>query len=169
MTTQAFVNVVIPFDAAVADAVEAFACGLPDPERGNLPRKEINARLDSIGTLHFMSITVARPVCPSETERLPRAPRPRNKALAHLSIEVSADGTVGSTLEALADSIGPELLALLHAARVDPGTTPLPVFLRRHAPVIGTSWFSTLGQTFSGSPGMSVRRILAEQAIAARV
>jgi len=55
------------------------------------------------------------------------------------------------------------LASVLAAAGLIVGANQLLPLLLKHRVVIGDSWGSTLGQVFTGSPGMRVDRILRER------
>jgi deferrochelatase/peroxidase EfeB len=187
MMTHAFINVVIPFASEYSGEVNKVLRDLTEPvtkpvakpeteavtkrERGNEPNEEIEEILRNIGTVHFMSITVVEPTCPAERDRSSedQASNLRSKD-SHLLIEISADGGTEETLTVLADGLEPELKRILHAANLELGDASLSRYLLRRNRVIGAAWgCDALGQVFSGSPGMTVQRILDEEYIAARI
>jgi deferrochelatase/peroxidase EfeB len=166
MMSHALISVVIPFDAAHSDAVDAAIHACTDPAQGNQPAQALCDALNGTGVVHFMSITVVRPLTPPELEDgrpLPPA------SVSHLMIELSADGGAAEVLSCLAKAIGNELEAILSAAGLE-RDRPLATYLLRRHREIGAHWGApALGQVFTGSPGMSVRRILAERDLAATV
>ncbi len=171
MTGHSFINVVIPFECQRSEAVNDVLRTLTEPGDGNRPKKEIEGTLTNIDTVHFMSITVVDPTCPSERDGSsgdkPAAPA---RTESHLIIEISADGGTEETLTLLAHRIGPELSRILVAANLTVCQESLKGYLSRHSREIGASWGSNaLGQIFTGSPGMSARRILDEKDLAKRI
>jgi len=184
---QAFINVVIPFDDRRAFAVneKLRTMGRPfrsvavdaEPPRGvaaadeedTSRNAELDAALNAAGMVHFMSITVIEPVCPAEVDRPGPASPARRSGKAHLVIEISADGGIAEVLSVIAGCIGPQLSEILGEARVwQDSDGPLDRFLRSRHVGISQAWRlkTALGQTFGGSPGMSVRRILFEEKLA---
>jgi deferrochelatase/peroxidase EfeB len=166
---QAFINVVIPFAARYSQRVNEVLRALTDGKSGNRPSVSIEQTLTSIGIVHFMSITVVEPVCPSEQD-WSRQEEP-GSGESHLLIEMSADGGTAEALAMVGDRLGPELWRILRAAELKPAPKEtLGAYLLRHQKVIGASWHSqALGQIFSGSPGMTARRICKEELLAARI
>jgi len=146
--SHAFVTVIIPFDPDAVAAVEAALDAL-----GNPAKDGVRAAIDAIGTIHFMSITVV----PGDA-----------RDAAHLILEATADGGEDEALRAIAAALAKPLEDLLRTAGVRLGV-PLVEALRGHARTLGQSWWSTVGLPFDGTPGMSVRRILQERDLAARV
>jgi deferrochelatase/peroxidase EfeB len=160
-----FINVVVPFNAEHSQSVRAVIEGLTEATLGNRPTEKVSEALTSMGVIHFMSMTVIDPVCPSEPAR---EIGPAEKS--HLLIEISSDWGAKETLSGLAIRLGPELRKTLAAAKIDLCNTALDKFLIKHNRVIGASWHSdAVGQVFSGTPGMTVRRILDEKQLAARI
>jgi deferrochelatase/peroxidase EfeB len=147
--SQTFVTVVVPFDAARIAHVEAVLAPL-----GNPPHPRVRAALDATGIVHFMSLNVV----PAE----PGAP-------ANLLLEVSADGGHDAALRALAAALAADLARVLAAAGVPTGGASLYDVLYGHSRTIGPSWWATSGLEFAGTPGMSVERILKEDALAGRI
>jgi deferrochelatase/peroxidase EfeB len=173
MMSHSFINVVIPFECGRSEAVNGV---LRDLKReGNRPLPDIERTLTEMGVVHFMSITVVEAVCPAEKNAAEKngsteahAPAQR-QASSHLVIELSADGGTEETLTLLAHRMGPELSRILVAANVTLRGESLEAYLLRHSRVIGASWGSdALGQVFTGSPGMSAKRIRDEETLAAR-
>ncbi|HKE41543.1 MAG TPA: hypothetical protein VKG21_17025 [Casimicrobiaceae bacterium] len=168
---QAFINVAIPFDAAHSQRVNAVLRGLTELGSGNRPNQAIERILTSIGIVHFMSITVIEPECPSEQDWSGKPPVPGSRqGNSYLFIEMTADGGCAEVLAILGARLGPELRRVLIAAGLTPGKETLGAYLLRHRRVIGAAWNSqALGQIFSGSPGMTARRICHEECLAARI
>ncbi len=169
--THAFINVVIPFSSEYSDDVNQTLRDLARPGCGNQTSEEIERILTDIGTVHFMTITVAEPICPAERSGSPPelAPTLRSEQ-SHLLIEISADRGTEETLTILADKLEPQLKRILNAANIELGDASLGRYLVRHSRAIGATWGSdALGQVFSGSPGQSARRIDQEERLAARI
>lgn len=148
--TQSLVTVAIPFDVTYRARVDAFLDML-----GNPAAKDVGDRLDATKLVHFMSITT-----------LPFAPGEKK---THIILELSADDAPRPALQAVCDAMSDELTKLLHAAGLDRGNVDLAAFFYRHRIEVGQGWFSTPGLNFSGTPGMTVARILDERRLAARV
>src|ERR1700738_3642021 len=163
MNPHSFVNVVIPFSAANVAATNAAISALADPGGGNYPQDAIRRSLSNVKGLHYMSLTVAGPLCPAEIDAGPAAVRPANvTGSAWLLIEICSD--TGSE-ECLSDLVvhfvsGPGndippasgLASVLAAAGLIVGANQLLPLLLKHRVVIGDWWGSTLGQVFTGSP-----------------
>ena len=131
------------------------------PDSGNYPSDEIERKLAQVKGLHFMTLTVVEPACPSEIDRDPADAAPAVAGEpSHLLIEISSDEGSEGLLADLAAQFQQELLDLLRAAGVPQSIGQLLPFLLKHRLVIGDTWGSTLGQTFTGSPGLRVERIV---------
>src|SRR5690606_19881155 len=146
--THGLVTVVVPFGRERMAAVERALDAL-----GNPAGPALAAPLERAGFVHFLSLTA---VSAGET------------GPCHLVLELNADGTDPVALNALAGAIGDPLRAALETAGVDPGQD-LPGFLAAHRVEVGQGWFSTPGLVYDGTPGMTVRQIGAEAALAERV
>jgi deferrochelatase/peroxidase EfeB len=165
MSDHAFINVVIPFDPDRSGAVDKVLRSLTDPRIGNRPAKHIQDALAGAERLHFVSITAVDPKCPAERDD-PDPPTGKS----HLVIELSADGGIAEALAMLAQQIGSELSDVLTAAGLAHDRGTLAEYLLRHHCRIGATWGAdALGQVFTGSPGMSVRRIWREKDLAKRI
>lgn len=170
MKPHAFINVVIPFDSALSEAVNDVIESFEKPNFGNYPNKEIDGRLSQVKGLHFMTLTVVEPACPSEVDRDPADAAPAvGGEPSHLLIEISSDEGSEGLLPDLAARFQQELLDLLRAAGVPQSIGQLLPFLLKHRLVIGDTWGSTLGQIFTGSPGLRVERIIGERQLAKRI
>ena len=143
---HAFVTVAIPFEAGRAAAVEAYL-----NELGNPPSEAIRQKLDDAGFVHFMSMWVV-----GDDGGAPN----------HIVIEVNGDGTVEEVIAKLAETIGPEVSALLEKAGVDRGSDDLAKFLAAHHHGVGQGWFATPGVNFDGTPQMTVGQIRREAELA---
>lgn len=171
MDANAFINVVIPFESGKSEAVNKAIEELTDKSKGNYPSPAIDQQLSQVHGMHFMTVTVAGPVCPSELDADPELPPPSvppNRP-AHLLFEISADVGPKVLLADLVERFGAPLLALLAAAGMTKTHEELLPFLLKHRVRICDTWGATLGQVFSGSPGMSVDRIIREKALAKRL
>ena len=185
--SHAFINIIVPFADDNWKRVNDLLKSYTDPAQGNQPQGDVKRALDKCGVIHFMSMTVARPICPSETaaEVLADDPDLADKP-AHLIIEISADGNTEEVLEKLATELKDELDEVLREALGDDAPTPLHEFLKGHSVDIKApfAWASLvkdwpllrgwikkngLGQIHAGSPGMTVKRICAEHKLAQRI
>ena len=146
---HSLLTIAVCFDGEHIDAVNEELDKLNNPLTGDAA----NA-LNQAEFVHFMSITV----WPSE-----------DKANAHLVIELSADGDPNGVVQQLAEAIGNTIETVLGATRADRGKLPLPDFLLRHRVNVGQGWFAPPGLNFDGTPGMTVKRILGEERLAAAV
>ena len=140
--THAFVNIIVPFANARADAVDAtLETFVPDLRTHGSALRD---RLHGSG-LHFMTVTVVRGD-PGKS--------------AHLVIEMSVDGNKAHGYDILNDRLGAEIGRILEAAGL---TAPkIKAFLLRHDVVTGQGLFDVPGLNFCGTPGMTVERILDE-------
>jgi deferrochelatase/peroxidase EfeB len=153
---HALVTSAISFDSSRCDAVEAQLQKFNNPAARFLAQK-----LDALGTIHFMSITVVRP-----TQGPPLA---SSEDPAHLIFELNADGAEASALAALCDAVGDSLSALLATAGIQVQQSALPELLLTKCVRVGQSWFSKPGLVYDGTPGMTVQRIRREADLAAYV
>ena len=142
-----FVTVSIPFDAANASAVDK---ALKD-DLGNVPKQPVRDALDATECIHFMSMTV---ICdPSDL-------------VAHLVLEASADLEPAPAIAAITAGIGDHLVNVLQAAGKQVEKENLAGFLKHHSLDVGPGWMQTSGLLFSGTPGLTVRRIREEAQLA---
>jgi deferrochelatase/peroxidase EfeB len=146
---HAFATVVVPFDDARSDAVNRHL-----DELGNPAEPRISGALDASEFVHFTSLIVVR------------GP---TGGIAHLVLEVAADGYPGGVLSRLAREIGGPLREVLAVAGVSVSESRLGQYLRRHDRQIGAGWFTVPGAVFTGTPGMTVVRIHREAALAGRL
>jgi deferrochelatase/peroxidase EfeB len=178
--SHTFVNVVIPFSAAHWVATNAAIREMADPASGNYPRAAIRQSLSNVRGLHYMSLTAASPLCPAEIDAGPDSVNPATATgSAWLLIEMSSDTGSDECLSDLAVHFAPGpgnaipatsgLASVLIAAGLPVGANQLLPLLLKHRVVIGDSWGSTLGQVFTGSPGMRVDRITGERDLAAHI
>jgi deferrochelatase/peroxidase EfeB len=164
---QAFITIVIPFAKERHAAVDEVLASLADPYAGNAPLPGIKDRLDALAIVHYMSVVAVGPQCPAAASEDPHERDSTDAAIANLMIEIAADGGVTEALRAITGALGVELERILAAADVDRRSDSLETFLYRHYWRIGAGWDGpVLGQIFSGSPGMSVRRIRRERDLA---
>jgi hypothetical protein len=105
---------------------------LADPEQGNRPQLAIADALDAIAIIHYMSIVAVSPVCPATRSEDPRDRDPADEGIAHLTIEIAADGGVDEVLSVLGQTLGGELDSILAAANVDRKSRSVATFLRQH-------------------------------------
>jgi deferrochelatase/peroxidase EfeB len=150
--TQALVTVVCPLPPdRVADA------GQMIDTLGNPANPAIGGALDVLqndaGT-HFVSL---------------HAVRSRDGLRGYIVLELSADGTEAAAVERIANAIGEDLKAVFLMASDWASGRSLSDYLLRHRVTVGGGWFSNPGVVFSGTPDMTVGRILAEEALAARI
>jgi deferrochelatase/peroxidase EfeB len=165
MTPQ-LITIVIRFDADVT-AVECelarnwgnpvFApadppqtCGKPDP----LVSTFVATTLAELGTIHFLGIH-AVPGHESTTNAL--------------VFELAIDGSPRHALEQLSAALTEPLRDLFRVAGIEPlpATSPEIVALFvDHQQDLGLGWFATTGLGFCGTPGFTVKRILAEAKLA---
>lgn len=143
--SHAFVSVVIPFALANADNVDAHLDAL-----SAMP--EVREALDYAGSVHFMSLTVVRD---------------DDTRWAFLVLEASADGSVRTALERLANTIGDRLNCILVKAGVDIGSTKLVDYLKWHHFNVAPGWFKTAGLVFTGTPGITLERRWKEEVLVA--
>ena len=144
---QTFVTVVVPFNAAYAQAVTGTLAEMRNPSEDG-PR----VALKKIESVHFMSLAVVE-----------------GGGQAHLLLELSADGDADAALRRVAGALAPSLVSVLADAGLPVHPADLCAFLDRHALRLGQGWASTVGLCFCGAPGMTVRRIIQEEALARRI
>ncbi|SCK52043.1 Dyp-type peroxidase family [Variovorax sp. HW608] len=144
-----FVTVVMPFEAARASEVEA-AIGRV---LGNPMRPQVAARLQERAVVHFMSLLVV----PAE-----------HGGSANLLLEASVDGTAEAGIDAIAETLEPELAKVLEKAGIA-GPGSLRDQLLGHQLVLGQAWWETPGLPFAGTPGLQCGRIQREAALARRL
>ena len=154
---HAFVTIVLPLPARSTEAVAAALEALGNPigetaDTGGTAQQDVDlkAALDAAAMVHFMAGAIA-PGEPGEPD--------------HLVFEISADGERDGVL-ALFDPTGKsgQALAPVLAAA---GVTGDPVAaMARRMLTTGSGLRSLPGLDFTGSPGMTVRRILQEARLA---
>ena len=146
---HAFITIAIPFNAEfVGETAETVK------RIGNPFEATFRAKLAKSGIVHFASLTIV-------------PPQPSGQS-AHLVIEMSADGDADQAIGALADALGHNLADALDAARVDGSAKDPKAFIAdpRYRLNPGVGWFGDLGIVYTGTPGMTVRRILDEAELA---
>ncbi|RAZ88630.1 cytochrome [Mesorhizobium hawassense] len=149
---QSMVTVVCPITRTVPlDAVRGKITDL-----GNPPAGEIREALDKIGTIHFTSLAVA-PTGTDEKSGL---------ETGALVFEISGDGSADEVIAAISQAIGHRLRPIFKDVCGLPDGGALEDFLKKHNIEISPSFGSTAGLVFAGTPGHSVRRILAEAKLA---
>ena len=123
---------------------------------GNPLRSDLQARLDAAGVVHFFSMNAVPP------EKAPGAQ-------AHLVIEMTADGPADTAVRAWAEALAPALGEVLAQAHIGgPGDSGVEIICKPENRIdAGTGWFSPAGIAFTGTPDMTVRRILDEAELAA--
>ena len=164
---HAFITIAIPFARKRVRGVDQVLASLCAPGKGNTPLPDIGRRLDETAIVHYMSIVAVGPECPAAKSEDPHERDSTDSEIAHLMIEIAADGGVADALRVIVGAFGVELERILAAADIHRESAPLEKFLRTHHWMIGAGWSApALGQIFSGSPGMSVQRIRKERDLA---
>ncbi|HET8937261.1 MAG TPA: hypothetical protein VFN67_27655 [Polyangiales bacterium] len=135
------INIVVPF-AGNLGVVEREL----DQSWGNVAKEPIKTFLDELAVVHFMGI-----------HALPGEPK------NHLVFELTLDGSADYVIARLAKDLGVQLAALFSAAGL--AFSDIEQFLRRHIVPVGIGWTQVCGLGFIGTPGFTVRRILAEDAL----
>ncbi|PBC09522.1 cytochrome P450 [Mesorhizobium sp. WSM3859] len=149
---QSMVTVVCPITRPMPlDAVRDKVADLGNPAIG-----ELSAALDKVGTIHFTSLAVA----PTGKDEKTGA------ETGALVLEISGDGSTDDVVAAMAHAIGHRLRPIFRDVCGLPDGGSLEDFLKRKHIEISPSFGSAAGLVFSGTPGHSVRRILAEARLA---
>ncbi|MEZ2330601.1 cytochrome P450 [Mesorhizobium sp. RCC_202] len=149
---QSLVTVVCPITRTVPlDAVREKVGDLGNPCGG-----ELREALDKVGTIHFTSLAVAA------TGKDDRS----GLETGMLVFEISGDGSADDVIAAIAQAIGHRLRPIFRDVCGLPDGGALEDFLKKHNIAISPSFGSTAGLVFAGTPGHSVRRILAEAKLA---
>ncbi|RUU00480.1 cytochrome P450, partial [Mesorhizobium sp. USDA-HM6] len=149
---QSMVTVVCPIRRSVPlDAVRDKVGAL-----GNPAIDEVGGALDKVGSIHFTSLAVA---ATGKDEK-------SGLETGALVFEISGDGSADDVIGAVTQAIGHRLRPIFRdvCGLSDGGS--LDGFLKKHHIEISPSFGSTAGLVFSGTPGHSVRRILAEAELA---
>ncbi|TJW17956.1 MAG: cytochrome P450 [Mesorhizobium sp.] len=154
--THSMVTVVCPVtQAASLDAIRDKIAGL-----GNPASEEICTALDAAGTIHFASLAVVA------TGEMDDASGHERGALV---LEISGDGSTDDVINAVTHAIGHRLRPIFKDVCGLRDRGALDDFLRTHNVDISPSFGSNAGLVFSGTPGHSVQRILAEAELAEAV
>lgn len=150
---HAMVTVVRPVKAGVPlAALRDMIAALGNPA-GTAAREA----LDAAGIIHFASIAIA------ETTKAGEAAGDQTGVLV---LEMSGDGSAAKVIEAFARHAEPIVRPILEAACGLASGLPLQQFLDQHNVDISPSFGSSAGLVFSGTPGHSIARILAEAEVA---
>ncbi|MVA98435.1 cytochrome P450 [Nitratireductor sp. CAU 1489] len=151
---HSFVTIAVPVAGTVAPArLRAMVEAL-----GNPADSAIRAAFDATGLVHFASLSVIGKA-DQATER-PDDPK-------HLVFEFSADGDQKTAIAAVADGAGPWLRPVFEAAGALDKEGDFAALLHRHALAVSPAPGDVAGLCFTGTPGHSVRRILAEEELCA--
>lgn len=151
--THSMVTVVCPITRAPSlDAIRGKVAAL-----GNPASDEVRAALTSAGTIHFASLAV---VATGEGDDA------SGDEKGAFVLEISGDGSTDDVISAITHAIGHRLQPIFkEACDLREGVT-LDDFLLKHNVEISPSFGSNAGLVFSGTPGHSVQRILAEAELA---
>lgn len=129
---------------------------------GNPAKPPCAQALDSLASIHFMSMIVA----PARDE----------EKIAHLVIHAGADGHPRAALASLAKVMADPLLDVLKAMGIAaPKRDRLGAYLEEYRVEVDLGWlasfgwFATTGLAFAGTPGMSVARVNDEAALADQI
>lgn len=132
---------------------------------GNPARPDIAARLHATGCIHFMSLNAI------DTRGAPAGSGIEAKSEdggIYIVLEMSADGTPRQILQALVGAIGQDLLAIFASCGATSEASLVELLLANRLDISPVP-FRTLGIGYQGTPGMSVQRILKEEALETRV
>jgi deferrochelatase/peroxidase EfeB len=146
--SHAFVTIIAAIPAARIEAVRGAITALE-----NAAEQPLTAALHEMARIHFASLNVFEA---------------SDGIHGHLVFEFSGDGAESELLEKLDRELSPHLNPIFGEA-VDRGTQPLLAFWKSHVVTVGQSWFANPGVNFSGTPGLSVKRIHRERDLAAHV
>ncbi|MBI4725218.1 MAG: cytochrome P450 [Rhodomicrobium sp.] len=146
---QSMITICAPLeDASLAGAIEE------DIKRlGNPAGPEARKAFEAAGCIHFSSLSVIRG---------------GNGEPTYAVLEMSVDGKQENAIEALAFSAGPLLRPIFEKGCGLRPDERLAGFLSRHAVDVGYRE-KTAGLLFCGTPGLSVQRIKAEEALSAKL
>ncbi|MCV0395834.1 MAG: cytochrome P450 [Rhizobiaceae bacterium] len=135
---------------------------LPDADRsrvramveqlGNPAAPPVKDALDRAGTIHFASLAVVDPEDGAD----------ESAANGHLVLELSGDGDARTVVETFAGHLDPHLRDVFAAGCGLPADGSLAAFLRSRTVRYGPGLGQAAGLGFCGTPGHSVKRILAE-------
>ena len=149
---RAFATVVLTIPRSTAGSVRGRIRSL-DGGAGS----ELRARIEKLGTIHFISMTVVA------------EPARRD---AHLLITITADGDADSAVKALGQAMKTEFADILSAGHVRNARQDPAGVLQRYRQVFDTSLTGTLwlgrmvGLPFDGLPEMTIARIKQEADLA---
>src|SRR5579871_4712125 len=104
---------------------------------GNPVADPMRTRLDRLGMLHFLSITVVPPGLKSAEPEIDDRP--------FLVLELNADGSDEAAIHALCGAIGSQLAALLKIAGIDAAPETVAKVLLDGSLKIGQAWHTTPG------------------------
>lgn len=157
---HAYVTVFVPFaesrEKQVADLLDKLGTPGPRDDPTYPPGLDARARERLRRFVHFMSLTVL----------------PQDGGLsAYLAIEASADGPPAEVVPRLVDAMGSMLRQVIAETgnAVADTDADLAAYLEKHRVDAATTLFATPGLNFTGTPGMTVRRILDERRLAIRL
>jgi deferrochelatase/peroxidase EfeB len=153
IVSHALVTIIAPLDPdRVADA-EVSIAALGNPARDDI-RAALDKHEDGEHGTHFASL---------------HALRSYDGKRAYIVFEFSADSTDEEALARIERQIGSHLRPIFMQARDWKDGGDLSAYLLRHRVLPGNGWFSSPGQVFSGTPGMTVGRIKYEAALSGKV
>lgn len=165
--THAFVTVFVPF------------LGGAEKKEKDRREYEVGALLDKLGKPASAADPLPRGLDEVARRRLPRFVHflsmlvlPEKGSLsAYLVIEVCADGPVADVLPRLVDAMGGLLRRVIKETGIEAPDTDVKLlaYLERHRIDGGTRLFATPVLVFTGTPEMTVRRILDERRLALRL
>ena len=145
--SHAFVTIIA---AIRADQIAATRAAIVDLKNRT---PSMSDALTEMATIHFASINVFEA---------------SDGIHGHLVFEFSGDGDGNELLEKLEQRLSPSL-GPIFADALDRGTRPLLAYWRAHVVATGQSWFANPGVNFTGTPGLSVKRIHRERDLAAHI
>lgn len=130
---------------------------------------EAEAAIDALGNPANDDVQVALKPAPGEEEGTHfcslHALRTTDGRAANIVFEISADGTEEAATERIARTLGPHLKPVLMLASDWPGGD-VAAYLAAHSVKLNNGLFGNPGVAFSGTPGLTVGRILFEQDLA---
>ena len=143
---HSWVTIAVPFDARRSNEVRNVLRTM-----GNPANEDLRSALRSSLSIHFVSAGVIE--------------RPGERQ-AHLLVEASSDLSASNTVELLASALSEWLIPAFSAA----GLRDIPsIIMSRHIIRTGQGLLSTPGLNFTGTPGMTVKRIRDEWALAREI
>jgi len=146
--SHAFVTIIAAIPAPRIAAVRAAIAALESPAD-----QPLTAALNEMARIHFASLNVFEA---------------SDGIHGHLVFEFSGDGADSELLEKLDRELSPNLEPIF-AEAVDRGAQSLLAYWKSHVVTVGQSWFANPGVNFSGTPGLSVKRIHREHDLAAHI